>query len=151
MRQAQWRNAREHVLPKFRVKWQTISDEERERYNAYNRKNSKKPQARLKNAEKRRRREARKRETQSDPVDYQAILKRNGYWCYICESDIDPTITKGRGRLTFDHKIPLTPLPGEPQGTHTEENIHPVHKCCNERKQNRRFENLTPSQRRGPT
>jgi 5-methylcytosine-specific restriction endonuclease McrA len=51
--------------------------------------------------------------------------------------------------LTFDHIVPLVPRAGDPQGTHTEDNIKPTHRECNARKSNRRLEDLTPFDRRG--
>src|SRR5258708_7057547 len=56
-------------------------------------------------------------------VNFARILERDGMHCYICDKPILPHHT-----LTFDHVIPLVPHPGESQGTHTEENIHPAHK-----------------------
>lgn len=84
-------------------------------------------------------------------VDYTRILERDGYFCYICQRDINPNAKAGsREALTFDHIIPLHPRPGEPQGTHSEDNLSPAHHCCNVRKGNRPFETLTPFDRRGP-
>lgn len=88
---------------------------------------------------------AKKRETTHDPVNYEDILLRDGFWCYLCEQDILPD-----QKLEFDHIIPLLPRVGEPQGTHTAENIRPTHKICNRRKSNTPLELLTPFQRRGP-
>ncbi len=81
-------------------------------------------------------------------VDYQKILERDGYWCYICEQNIDPDIRSGVASLTFDHVKPLAGI-GERRGTHTEDNIKPAHKCCNSRKHLRLLEEMTPFQRRG--
>lgn len=108
-----------------------------------------KPENQLKASEHARRRSA--RILASDPVDYKAVLERDGAWCYICEKDIDLTIKKGSYRLTFDHVIPLVPRKGtgrEP-GPHTEENLKPAHKGCNSRKHNQLLEEMTPRRRYG--
>lgn len=84
-----------------------------------------------------------------DDIDYIAILERDGLFCYICKQAIDINAT-GRASLAFDHVNPLKPRPGEPKGTHTPENLRPVHSCCNSRKHNKRFEEMTAFQRRGP-
>lgn len=106
------------------------------------------------NPEKRReknlRRKAYKLKTVAEEVDYKAIIERYGYWCYICNKSIDPSIdSKTTAGLTFDHFVPLQPRPGEPQGTHTEDNIRPAHHACNVRKGNIPFELLTDWQKRG--
>jgi len=83
-------------------------------------------------------------------ISYKRILERDGYFCYICEKDIDSTIkSSDPAGLVFDHKIPLHPRKGEPKGEHTLDNIHPAHKLCNERKLNRQFDNLPAWDRRG--
>lgn len=87
---------------------------------------------------------ARRRRLSNGRVSYQRILERDGYHCYICEKAIAPH------DLSFDHVIPLTPRAGNPQGTHTADNIKTCHKICNSRKVNKRFEDLTPWDRRGP-
>jgi len=109
-----------------------------------------KPESLAKIVENNRRRKARMLGTTIAEVDYIRILERDGFWCHICCKDIDPTIKKGPARLVFDHMIPLQPCPGDPQGTHTEDNIKPSHYVCNSRKRNRILEDLTPFQRRGP-
>ena len=84
-------------------------------------------------------------------VDYRSILLRDGLWCYLCDKPIDPNARKrSRESLSFDHVIPIHPRPGEPQGTHSEDNLRPAHHACNVRKGNRPFETLTPFDRRGP-
>jgi 5-methylcytosine-specific restriction endonuclease McrA len=97
------------------------------------------------------RRNARKKAATTERVSYKRILERDGYHCYICEQPIDSSI-KGRvpGALSFDHIIPLQPREGEPQGTHSEDNIKPAHVACNARKINKPLESLTPFERRGP-
>lgn len=98
------------------------------------------------------RRELKKRGTKTDPIDYEAILERDGPWCYICKGAIDISLRKPNlGSLVFDHVIPLQPRPGEPQGLHTEDNIKPTHQVCNNRKSNKRLEDMTPRDRRGPS
>lgn len=84
-------------------------------------------------------------------VDYTRILERNGYHCYLCNQPIHPDAKPGSSAsLSFDHVIPLHPRPGEPQGSHSEENILPAHVACNVRKSNRSLETLTDFDRRGP-
>lgn len=96
------------------------------------------------------RRRARILNAQVDKVDYNHILERDGYFCYICQKPIDPHAKKKSGKaLSFDHVIPLQPRLGEPQGTHSEDNLRPTHHSCNVRKGNRPFELLTPYDRRG--
>jgi hypothetical protein len=104
----------------------------------------------LKTSQYSRKRHAKKREVTTETVDYARILERDGWHCYICDQAIDPTVKKGPARLTFDHRIPVTPRPGEPQGFHVEDNIKPTHLVCNQRKGNKPFESLTAFQRRGP-
>lgn len=88
---------------------------------------------------------AHKKKAVAGKVSYQHILERDGRWCYICEQPILP-----HQKLVFDHVIPLRPRPGEPQGTHTEDNIRPAHEACNVRKSNIPFECLTDWHKRGP-
>ncbi len=96
------------------------------------------------------RRKASKLNAIADPVDYKAILERDGYHCYICNKPIDPTAkSKTSAALTFDHKVPLVPRAGEPQGAHAADNIFPAHHACNVRKKNIPFELLTPWHKRG--
>lgn len=89
--------------------------------------------------------------TVTETVDYKRILDRDGYHCYICNQAINPKSNKkAPDSLAFDHVLPLIPRQGEPQGTHSEDNIRPVHHFCNSKKNNRRLEDLTPWDRRGP-
>ena len=81
----------------------------------------------------------------AEEVDYQRVLEREGYHCYICNQDILP-----HHRLAFDHFVPLIPRNGDPIGTHTEDNLYPTHRECNARKSNRKFEDLTDFDKRGP-
>lgn len=84
-------------------------------------------------------------------VDYARILEQYGYHCHICNKPIDPNAKKKSATsLTFDHIVPLKPRPGEPQGTHSEENLQPAHHVCNVRKGNRPLDTLTSYDRRGP-
>lgn len=86
-----------------------------------------------------------------DTVSYAHILERDGWICYICDSPIDPNARKRSAQsLTFDHVIPLHPRLGDPQGTHSEDNLRPAHHACNVRKGNRPLETLTEHDRRGP-
>ena len=98
-----------------------------------------------------RERKARLKKASTDTINYDHILERDGYFCYICEQPIDPTVKEGPGSLAFDHVIPLSPRKGEPKGDHAEDNLKPTHKVCNNRKHNRRFEDMNAIQRRGVT
>ncbi len=70
-----------------------------------------------------RRREALKRASMVDKIDYTAILERDGYMCYLCNQVVDPS------DLHFDHVIPLSK-----GGPHTMDNIRVTHAACNLRK-----------------
>jgi 5-methylcytosine-specific restriction endonuclease McrA len=59
-------------------------------------------------------------------VDYNAIVERDGLWCYLCESEIDE-----RQDLSFDHVIPHAR-----GGAHSESNIKLAHLSCNKSKGN---------------
>lgn len=83
-------------------------------------------------------------------IDYQSIAEQYGYTCHICSQPIDPSIKTGPTSLVFDHLIPLFPRPGEPQGTHTSDNIRPSHWICNARKNNKSMSSLTEWDQRGP-
>lgn len=143
------RKNRDWLLPVEREYHRARYEANIERERARNREKNKKPQARLRMNELLRRRNAHIKNVANGEVSYVRVLERDGYHCYICERDISPTAT-GQGKLTFDHRIPLIPRPGEPKGTHSEENLHPAHYICNLRKGNRPFEGMTPHQRRGP-
>lgn len=107
------------------------------------------PGVKLQYIEMSKRYKARKQGTRTEKVSYKHILERDGYYCYICCKDIDPSVKYGPGKLVFDHEIPLNPRLGEPQGTHTIDNIHPTHQICNARKSNKPFHSLTESNRQG--
>lgn len=115
---------------------------ERERYYTI-------PGVKLQYLEMSKRHKAKKRGTRTEKVSYKYIIERDDYYCYICCKDIDPLIKSGPGKLVFDHKIPLNPRPGEPQGTHTTENIYSTHQICNARKSNKPFHLLTALDRQG--
>jgi hypothetical protein len=84
-------------------------------------------------------------------VNIRHILKRDGYVCHICNKPIDQFAKpRSSAALSFDHVVPLQPRKGEPQGTHSEDNIKPAHFACNVRKSNRQLGSLTPYDRRGP-
>lgn len=70
------------------------------------------------------RRRALKRQTQTEPVDYEAILAEHGMFCHICSM-----VIVDASDLHFDHLIPLSM-----GGAHTAENIKPAHALCNIRK-----------------
>lgn len=87
---------------------------------------------------------AKEQAVETDEVNYRTVLERDGFWCYICEQNIDYTIKKGPASLSFDHVIPLSR-----GGSHTSENISPVHLVCNFRKGSRLLEEMRPFQRWG--
>jgi hypothetical protein len=87
-----------------------------------------------------RRRVAREKQAAIGEVDYERILLRDGFRCYICGQDILPEHS-----LEMDHEIPL-----DRGGAHSEENIHPSHKVCNRRKGTKLLSEMTAHQRRGP-
>ena len=62
----------------------------------------------------------------ADKIDYLGILERDGMWCYLCETDVDPD------HLSYDHVFPLSR-----GGTHTVDNIKITHRACNLSKNNR--------------
>lgn len=84
------------------------------------------------------RRRARKRNATVEKVSYEAILARDGYWCYICEGIVSPE------DVGFDHVIPL-----EREGAHVESNIRICHRVCNSRKGTNLLSEMSPFQRRG--
>lgn len=79
-----------------------------------------------------RRRYARLKGSTVEKVNYEAILARDGLWCYLCEKDVEPH------EVHFDHVIPLSR-----GGSHTADNIRVTHAVCNMRKGARV---LTPSE-----
>jgi 5-methylcytosine-specific restriction endonuclease McrA len=58
-----------------------------------------------------------------DPVDYPAILERDGWICYLCGGQVTPET------LSFDHVIPISK-----GGPHTACNIKVSHRSCNSKK-----------------
>lgn len=102
---------------------------------------------RLKVNERMRRGYAYKWQSDVDVVSYDRVLERDGYHCYICEKAIDPTLKSPHpGSLTFDHVIPFVR-----GGVHSEDNIKPAHRVCNNRKHMMLLEWMSPRQRRGPS
>jgi 5-methylcytosine-specific restriction endonuclease McrA len=79
-----------------------------------------------KNAEGASRYYARKMGAKVERVDYRAIIARDGYWCYLCNSSVQTD------QLSFDHVVPL--IRG---GDHSMANLKVAHKLCNSRKKNR--------------
>lgn len=63
----------------------------------------------------------RRRRNSDSPVDYAAILERDGMVCHIC-GDAIPSLDV----LHFDHVIPLSK-----GGPHSADNIKPSHASCN--------------------
>jgi len=115
-----------------------------EALHAYDRQRYKTPQRQSTHLNQLKKRQALIHGLYAEDVDYQRILERDGYWCYICQKPILP-----RQKFAFDHEIPLLPRKGEPQGFHTEDNIRMAHELCNKRKSNRQFKDLTAYDRRG--
>jgi 5-methylcytosine-specific restriction endonuclease McrA len=74
------------------------------------------------------RRKARIRLVSIEPVDYRAILERDGWVCHICGGPV-----LSRNDLQFDHIIPLSR-----GGPHSMANIAVAHALCNNRKGPRR-------------
>jgi len=74
--------------------------------------------------EKSGRRRAQKLATQTERVDFAAIIERDGMWCYLCEKPIESLAD-----LHMDHVRPLSK-----GGSHTAENLKPTHALCNLRK-----------------
>lgn len=124
---------KEQILMKNRRWYEENRERHRELYNRWRQENP------LRSAEMCRRHAARKRDTAIGEVRYEHILERDGYWCYICESDILP-----HHSIDFDHVIPLSR-----EGVHTEENIKVTHAVCNRRKNDKLLSELAPYQRRG--
>lgn len=133
----EWHKQRYATVPEF-------AERQREKSKAWAKANP------LKAREQVGRRTARKKQTKHSNINYQHILTRDNYVCYICSQPIDPNARKKSAEsLVFDHIIPLQPRLGEPQGTHSEDNIRSAHCACNARKSNKRLEDLTEFDRRG--
>lgn len=62
-------------------------------------------------------------------VDYEEILERDGLWCYLCESAVEPD------DIHFDHVVPLSK-----GGEHSMANIRVTHSRCNLSKGDRLLE-----------
>lgn len=131
---------KERNLARTRRKWEENGEKYRKSHKEWRKKNH----DRLK--ELSRRRDARKKKAQTEPVSYKNIRQRDGMWCYICEQPIHP----GQ-RTAFDHVIPLVPRKGATHapGAHSEDNIKITHYLCNARKGNKLLEELSPHDRRG--
>ena len=71
-----------------------------------------------------RKRRVRMRAAWVENVDYPALLKRFGMWCYICQKSI-----RRRSQLHFDHVIPISR-----GGSHSNDNVRPAHALCNMKK-----------------
>jgi 5-methylcytosine-specific restriction endonuclease McrA len=71
-----------------------------------------------------RNRENQRRRRGDKPVNYSAIIERDGMVCHICTDPIE-----GLTDLHMDHVIPLAR-----GGAHHEDNIKPSHALCNMRK-----------------
>lgn len=63
----------------------------------------------------------------ADPLDYAAVLARDGMTCHLCGGAI-----ASLDELEFDHVTPTSR-----GGEHTEDNVRPSHRSCNRRKKDR--------------
>lgn len=81
--------------------------------------------------ERYRRRRARIAGATVERVDYRAILRRDGHWCYLCQQ------TVASGDVSFDHVVPISR-----GGAHSRENIRVTHLTCNLRKAAKLVEEL---------
>lgn len=144
----------------YHDRWEHRTPDQKEAYRIYRQQIEDANRETIKNREKERNKTPKRQKTKRDQamkrraaiqgiyvedVNYQHILERDGYFCYICEKPI-----LHHHRLEFDHVIPLIPKDGDPIGTHTDDNIRPSHKECNARKNNRRLDELNDYDRRGP-
>ncbi len=68
----------------------------------------------------------------AEVVDYALILKRDGYFCHICKSDITPETLDA---IEFDHILPI-----KKGGAHKLANIAVAHISCNKKKWDRILE-----------
>lgn len=66
-----------------------------------------------------------------EPVDFAAILERDGHVCHICSREVEPS------DIHFDHVIPLAR-----GGAHSMENIRVAHSLCNLRKGTKMVEEM---------
>lgn len=69
------------------------------------------------------RRKASRANVTVQPVNYLAILERDGYICHICGQAVSPE------NVSFDHVIPISK-----GGSHSDNNIRIAHLSCNIRK-----------------
>jgi 5-methylcytosine-specific restriction endonuclease McrA len=76
--------------------------------------------------EKTRRRNARKRGVAAGRVDYDAIYRRDGEFCYLCWEPV------AKDDAQFDHVVPISR-----GGSHAAENIRATHAWCNRLKSNK--------------
>lgn len=60
-----------------------------------------------------------------DRPNLSLVMRRDGLWCYLCQSEVDPTA------LSLDHIVPLSR-----RGRHSEKNLKVTHRLCNRRKYN---------------
>ena len=140
-----WQENRERLLPAQRIRLNylyAMNAEQRRKHSERH----KQPRYRLLAASALSRRRARIAQATTEEVDFRCIIERDGYFCYICNQTINPALRDGPARLTFDHVIPIAR-----SGSHSEENIKPAHRACNQRKNAKLLSEMTPFQRRGPT
>lgn len=79
-----------------------------------------------------RRRYARKKAVTVEPVDYEAVLARDGMTCHLCTGEI-----AGLDDLHFDHVVPISR-----GGAHSMANVKPAHETCNLRKHDKLISEL---------
>ena len=79
-----------------------------------------------------RKKRARKRETQVEPINEKIVYLRDGWICQICHKRVDKKLKHPNPMSqTLDHIIPLSK-----GGTHTYNNVQLAHWRCNISKQN---------------
>lgn len=79
------------------------------------------------NPEKNRAKRARRRALEVGDVDYNLVLDREGYWCYLCETTIDSQLSFPHPySLVFEHVVALSK-----GGIHDNSNLKVAHNRCN--------------------
>ncbi len=113
-RRAYYARHREALIAKA-VAWQRANSERRREVNRrYHQRHS------FQIRQRDQRRKARVKGAWTGPVDYAAILARDGHVCHICGGTVDPA------DLHFDHVVPIAR-----GGKHHAHNIRPAHARCN--------------------
>jgi 5-methylcytosine-specific restriction endonuclease McrA len=122
---AVYKKAHPEVAKAAQRKWLANHPEERRDIEAFY---SASYYGRLANREKNRRRRARLAGLIVTPVEYAAILQREGMICHLCKGEISSL-----DDLDFDHVVPLAR-----GGEHVASNLAPSHSHCNRSKGARR-------------